>query len=100
MDGSLQALRETGSASTCVGRDRAVGHRADRRQNIAVTFIESGKWSGSHGELDAILQTLELSHLMLPIRDAIDFIHVCIYTTIKAMKFSVMSQTCGASWQR
>jgi len=40
MDGSLQALRETGSASTCVGRDRAVGHRADRRQNIAVTFIE------------------------------------------------------------
>jgi hypothetical protein len=40
MDGSLQALRETGSASTCVGRDRAVGHRADRRQNIAVTGID------------------------------------------------------------
>ena len=72
--------------------DRLIkGYDPELRQAI----ISSGKWSGSHNELDVILHNLELSHLMLPIRDAVDFIHVCIYTTIKAMKFSVMSQTCG-----
>ena len=32
---------------------------------------------------------------MLPIREAIDFVHACIYSTIKAMKFSNFSQICG-----
>jgi hypothetical protein len=62
---------------------------------LSKEILASGKWSGWPTELDAILQKLELSHMMLPIRDAVDFVHVCICTTIKAMKFSVMSQTCG-----
>jgi hypothetical protein len=67
------------------------GYDPELRQAI----INSQKWSGSHNELDAILGKMELNHPVLPIRDAIDFIHVCIYTTIKAMKFSIMAQTCG-----
>jgi hypothetical protein len=31
----------------------------------------------------------------IPIREAIDFIHACIYSTIKALKFSSLSQICG-----
>jgi len=67
------------------------GYDPELRQAI----LNSGKWSGSHNELDAILGQFELQHQMLPIREAVDFVHVCIYSTIKAMKFSVMSQTCG-----
>jgi hypothetical protein len=32
---------------------------------------------------------------VLPIRDAVDFVHACIYSTIKALKFSNFSQICG-----
>jgi hypothetical protein len=32
---------------------------------------------------------------MLPIRDAIDFVHSSIYSTIKALKFSQFPQVCG-----
>lgn len=28
-------------------------------------------------------------------RDAVDYVHSCIYCTIKAMKFSNLSQVCG-----
>lgn len=31
----------------------------------------------------------------LPIREAIDFVHACIASTIKAMKFSSLAQICG-----
>ncbi len=36
-----------------------------------------------------------LEHPTLPIRDAIDFVHACIQSTIKAHKFSNLSQICG-----
>jgi hypothetical protein len=36
-----------------------------------------------------------LSHAILPIRDAIDFVYTCIYSTIKALKFSSLQQICG-----
>jgi hypothetical protein len=33
---------------------------------------------------------------MLPIREAIDFVHACVSSTIKAMKFSTsLAQICG-----
>ncbi len=31
----------------------------------------------------------------LPIREAIDFVHASIYSTIRALKFSRYEQTCG-----
>src|SRR5258708_9770513 len=33
-------MRTEQKVAVCVGRDRAIGHRADRRQRIAVTFLE------------------------------------------------------------
>jgi hypothetical protein len=53
------------------------------------------RWTGTDQELDSILGNYVLSHPVLPIRDAIDFVHACIYSTIKAMKFSSLSQICG-----
>lgn len=62
---------------------------------LRTEILTSGNWSASHNELDIILAKQELIHNILPIREAVDFLHVCIYTTIKALKFSAMSQTCG-----
>ena len=58
-------------------------------------LISSGKWSGSEPELDNLLGQHRLSHAILPIREAIDFVHTCIYSTIKALKFSSLKQICG-----
>ena len=59
------------------------------------SLISSGKWSGTDAELDGILGQHQLSHAILPIRDAVDFVHACIYSTIKALKFSSFAQICG-----
>ncbi|MES0028016.1 hypothetical protein [Mesorhizobium sp. M0040] len=58
-------------------------------------ILSSGKWNGSEAELAAILAQQELAHPIVPIRDALDFIHACIASTIKALKFSTFSQICG-----
>lgn len=58
-------------------------------------FKKSGKWGGNDAELADLLNKHVLSHGPLPIRDAIDFVHTCIHSTIKAMKFSNMPQVCG-----
>jgi hypothetical protein len=65
-------------------------------EQLGDEIIASGKWMGTGPELDALLQQHQLSHpYTLPIRDAIDFVHSCIYSTIKALKFSNLSQICG-----
>ncbi|MER9005901.1 hypothetical protein NKI15_19920 [Mesorhizobium sp. M0862] len=58
-------------------------------------ILSSGKWGGTTAELEAILAQQELAHPIVPIRDALDFIHACIASTIKALKFSTFSQICG-----
>jgi hypothetical protein len=63
--------------------------------NLRAAILNSKKWSGTPGELDAILATQRLAHSSLPIRDAVDYVHSCIYSTIKAMKFSSFLQVCG-----
>jgi hypothetical protein len=55
----------------------------------------SGKWTGTDQDLVAVIQPGVLQHPVLPIRDAIDFVHTCIYSTIKGMKFSALPQVCG-----
>ncbi|MGC3982800.1 MAG: hypothetical protein QM808_16235 [Steroidobacteraceae bacterium] len=62
---------------------------------IRETILNSGKWSGTAPDLDALLGQFRLSHSMLPIRDAINFVYTSIYSTIKAMKFSSLPQVCG-----
>lgn len=63
--------------------------------NLKAAIVASKKWNGSDAELDNVLGTQRLAHASLPIRDAIDFVYSCIYSTIKAMKFSSFAQVCG-----
>jgi hypothetical protein len=65
-------------------------------QRFMTDIMASGKWNGSQPELQAILNQYQLTHPpTLPIRDAIDFMNTCIFSTIKGFKFSNMSQICG-----
>jgi hypothetical protein len=59
-------------------------------------IIASGKWAGSDVELFELLRPHCLGQpLDLPIREAIDWVHASIYTTIKTMKFSHLAPYCG-----
>jgi hypothetical protein len=58
-------------------------------------ITNSGKWNGTPAELEALIDRHKLATPYLPIRDAIDFVHACIFSTIKAMKFSNLAQICG-----
>jgi hypothetical protein len=58
-------------------------------------ILASGKWAGSPTDLLALIQQQTLTHPIVPIRDAIDFTHACILSTIKAFKFSGLSPICG-----
>jgi hypothetical protein len=62
---------------------------------MKASILSSAQWTGSQGDLDNIVKNHTLSHPIVPIRDAIDFVHSCIYSTIKALKFSNLSQICG-----
>lgn len=56
----------------------------------------SGKWTGTTEELAQLAQAYSLiPQGILPIRDAVDYVHSCIYSTIKAIKFSGVPQVCG-----
>ena len=59
------------------------------------TILKSDKWIGTENDLVALLNQYHLATLLLPIREAIDFVHSCIHSTIKALKFSNLSQICG-----
>jgi hypothetical protein len=59
------------------------------------SIMTSGMWSGTRADLDALVGKHALAHPIVPIRDAIDFVHTCIVSTIKAFKFSNLSQICG-----
>jgi hypothetical protein len=58
-------------------------------------IVQSGKWSGSAQDLAKMMSNYALKTPELPIREAIDFIHASIYSTIKGLKFSRYAQTCG-----
>lgn len=63
---------------------------------VRQSILNSGKWQGTPADLDAIIRQNSLSHPEnVPIREAIDFTHACLLTTIKAMKFSHQPQRCG-----
>lgn len=57
---------------------------------------KGGKWTGSQDELFELLAQYMLGQPAdLPLREAIDWVYVSIYTTIKAMKFSHLAPVCG-----
>jgi hypothetical protein len=58
--------------------------------------LSSGKWTGTNAELAQVLLSQSLGQPYdLPLREAIDWVHASIYTTIKAMKFSHWKPYCG-----
>lgn len=60
------------------------------------SILNSGKWTGTDQELAEICVSHKLElPFELPIREAIDYLHASVYTTIKAMKFSHLSPHCG-----
>jgi hypothetical protein len=59
------------------------------------TILASGHWNGSTSDLAGIRAQHTLSWPVLPIRDALDLVHACILSTIKALKFSSYAQVCG-----
>jgi hypothetical protein len=63
--------------------------------NLKADILGSSKWGDTPAELDKIFEKQRLGHANLPVRDAIDFVHTCIYCTIKALKFSNLPQICG-----
>jgi hypothetical protein len=62
---------------------------------IQSSILTSGMWKGNPQDLSALLAQHNLIHPVLPIRDAIDFVYTCIYSTTKAIKFSNRLQVCG-----
>ncbi len=63
---------------------------------MVAAILASGKWVGTPADLDGIIGRHKLVHpATVPIREAIDFTHACLLTTIKAMKFSNLPRLCG-----
>lgn len=64
---------------------------------LLATILSSGKWTGSPQELLQMAAEgfLGVQAPLVPIRDAVDFVHFGIVGTIKAFKFSKYPQICG-----
>jgi len=65
--------------------------------NFRQAILSSSHWSGSEADFDSIAAQQALQHPVLPIREVVDFIHSCIRSTGKAMKFSNFPQVCGGA---
>jgi hypothetical protein len=64
--------------------------------NIFRAILDSKDWHGTETDLlDIVSQHQHMPVGMLPLRDAIDWVHTIIYTTIKGMKFSHFAPICG-----
>lgn len=58
-------------------------------------IIRSKKWNGTEADLEKLMAKYQLYNPRLPIRDAIDFVYSCIFSTIKIIKSSYLPQLCG-----
>jgi hypothetical protein len=58
-------------------------------------IMQSGKWQGTQAELIQELNKAALRVQVSTLRDTIDFVYSSIHSTIKALKFSDLSQICG-----
>jgi hypothetical protein len=65
-------------------------------QGMLNAILASGRWTGTPNDLFALIQPFFLGQPQhLPIREAIDWVHASIHTTIKALKFSHLPPVCG-----
>ena len=65
--------------------------------SLFARILRSDKWAGTPEDLFNLVRASCLGQPRdLPIREAIDWVHASIYTTIKTMKFSHMAPVCGA----
>ncbi|MGA2058878.1 MAG: hypothetical protein ABSG67_00245 [Thermoguttaceae bacterium] len=65
-------------------------------EDLFSSIQKSGKWTGTGEDLYNLIVPFCLGQPFdLPIREAIDWVHASIYTTIKTMKFSHMAPICG-----
>jgi hypothetical protein len=65
-------------------------------EGLYSTIFKSNKWTGTGEDLHNLIVPYCLGQPFdLPIREAIDWVHASIYTTIKTMKFSHMAPICG-----
>jgi hypothetical protein len=65
-------------------------------ESLYSKILQSGKWTGNDQDLFDLIRPCFLGQPFdLPIREAIDWVHGSIYTTIKTMKFSHMAPVCG-----
>lgn len=63
---------------------------------LAAAILNSGKWNGTEQELLDLIRKFVLTPPRdLPLREAVDWMHASIFTTIKAMKFSLLAPVCG-----
>lgn len=63
---------------------------------VLVDVIASGKWQGTPQELLSILRRRTLKPPVgLPIREAVDWVHSSLFTTIKTLKFTELPRVCG-----
>jgi hypothetical protein len=65
-------------------------------EQVFTAILASGLWHGTPQNLEAIVRQHSLGpQTLLPIREAIDWIHSSIFITIKAVKFSKLPAICG-----
>ncbi|HRQ72801.1 MAG TPA: hypothetical protein PLU35_07220 [Phycisphaerales bacterium] len=65
-------------------------------QDTLIGVLASGKWTGSDDELvDLVTRRQLIQPSNLPIREAIDWIHTVIHTTIRGTKFAKWPHWCG-----
>jgi hypothetical protein len=64
-------------------------------RNIRDKILNSAHWNGGPADLDNILSDEFIIPPELTMRDAIDFAHFIVYSTVKTIKFSTKDQVCG-----
>ena len=63
---------------------------------VARALLESPHWKGTEENLETVLSSGSSAvPLSMPLREAADFVHFCIYATIQGLKFSNLNQICG-----
>lgn len=65
--------------------------------NLFNEIMASPFWTGASDDLLDIIKNQNLMFSVLPIRDAVDFVHTCIRSTGKAMRFTDFPQVCGGA---
>ena len=64
-------------------------------QSLRSKILSSNHWKGYPADIDSILSARKFFLVPDSMRDAIDFVHASIHSTIKALKFSHFSHFCG-----